>query len=108
VSIFYRFLVNVIVKGLCHLYFFKLAQPLTCLFKPTQPFTVSTVQFLYTVMERKPDRKPYPLPDGLKNPYRNFKSENSQDYAQKPQRNFTFMNSASGYNHSILGSANTE
>ncbi len=27
--------------------------------------------------------------------YRNFKSENSQDYAQKPQRNFTFMNSAS-------------
>jgi hypothetical protein len=28
--------------------------------------------------------------------YRNLKSENSQDYAQKPQRNCTFMNSASG------------
>jgi hypothetical protein len=28
--------------------------------------------------------------------YGNFKSENSQDYAQKPQRNCTFMNSASG------------
>ncbi len=27
----------------------------------------------------------------------NLKSENSQDYAQKPQRNCTFMNSASGY-----------
>ncbi len=26
--------------------------------------------------------------------YRNLKSENSQDYAQKPQRNCTFMNSA--------------
>ncbi len=29
--------------------------------------------------------------------YRNFKSENSQDYAQKPQRNCTFMNSASAH-----------
>jgi hypothetical protein len=27
---------------------------------------------------------------------RNLKSENSQDYAQKPQLNCTFMNSASG------------
>ncbi len=29
---------------------------------------------------------------GLRNPYRNLKSENSQDNAQKPQRNSTFMN----------------
>jgi hypothetical protein len=29
--------------------------------------------------------------------YGDLKSENSQDYAQKPQRNCTFMNSASGY-----------
>ncbi len=29
--------------------------------------------------------------------YKNFMSENSQDYAQKPQRNCTFMNSASGW-----------
>ncbi len=28
--------------------------------------------------------------------YGNLKSENSQDYAQKPQQNCTFMNSASG------------
>ncbi len=28
--------------------------------------------------------------------YGNLKSENSQDYAQKPQQNFMFMNSASG------------
>jgi hypothetical protein len=44
----------------------------------------------------KPDRKPYPLlPYVLRNPYRNLQAENSQDYAQKPQRNCTFMNSAS-------------
>ncbi len=29
--------------------------------------------------------------------YGNLKSKNSQDYAQKPQRNCTFMNSASGF-----------
>jgi hypothetical protein len=28
--------------------------------------------------------------------YGNLKSENSQDYAQKPHQNCTFMNSASG------------
>jgi hypothetical protein len=28
--------------------------------------------------------------------YGNLKSENSEDYAQKPERNCTFMNSASG------------
>jgi hypothetical protein len=28
--------------------------------------------------------------------YGNLESENSQDYAQKPQRNCTFMNSTSG------------
>ncbi len=44
--------------------------------------------------DRKPDRKPYPLPYGSRNPYRNLKTENSQDYAQKPQRNCSFMNSA--------------
>ncbi len=57
--------------------------------KLTQPLTVFTVQLLYTSKEkgRKPDRKPYPLSYGLRNPYGNLKSENSQDYAQKPQRN---------------------
>ncbi len=44
----------------------------------------------------KPDRKPYPLSYCVRNPCRNLKSENSQDYAQRPQRNCTFMNSASG------------
>ncbi len=58
---------------------------------------ISAVQLLYTVKEKgeKPDRKPYPLPNGLRNPYRNLKSENSEDYAQKPQQNCTLMNSAS-------------
>jgi hypothetical protein len=45
--------------------------------------TVFTVQSLYTVKENggKPDRKQHPLPYGLSNPYRNLKSETSQDYA---------------------------
>jgi hypothetical protein len=56
------------------------------------------LQFLeYTVKEKggKPDRKSCPLPYGLRNPYRSLKSENSQDYAQKPQRNCMFTNSSS-------------
>ncbi len=60
---------------------------------------ISTVQLLYTVKEKggKSDRKPNPLPYGIRNPYRNLKSEYSQDYSQKPQRNCAFMNSASGF-----------
>jgi hypothetical protein len=52
---------------------------------------------MYTVKEkgRKPDRKPHLLPYGFRNLYRNLKSENSEDYDQKPQRKCTFMNSAS-------------
>jgi hypothetical protein len=40
----------------------------------------------YTVKEkgRRPDKKPYPLPYGSRNPNRNLKSENSQYYTQKP------------------------
>ncbi len=46
---------------------------------------------------------PAPLESGLKLVckcnvnivFENLKSENSQDYAQKPERNFTVMNSAS-------------
>jgi hypothetical protein len=54
--------------------------------------------YFYTIKEKggKPDSKPHTLPYGVRNPYRNLKSENSQDYAQKPQRNCKFMNSASG------------
>ncbi len=61
-----------------YFYFFKLTQPLT-------------------KEKGKPDRKPYPHPYGFRNPYRILKSENSQDYAQKPQRNGAFMNSTSGH-----------
>jgi hypothetical protein len=39
----------------------------------------------YSTGGGKPDRKPYLLLYGLRIPYRNFNSENSQDYAQKPQ-----------------------
>jgi hypothetical protein len=42
---------------------------------------VSAVQLMYTVKEKggKPDRKPHLLFYGLRNPYRNLKSENSQE-----------------------------
>ncbi len=55
-----------------YFYFFKLMQLLT-------------VRYCNTKKKKrgKPDRKPYPLPHGLRNPYRNLKYENSQDYAQK-------------------------
>jgi hypothetical protein len=63
-----------------------------------QTHATSYVYLQYTVKEKggKPDRKPYALPYGLKNPYRNLKPENCQNYGQKPQRNCTLMNSASG------------
>jgi hypothetical protein len=46
----------------------------------TQPLTVSKDQLLFAVREKgeKPDRKPYPIPYGLRNPYGNLKPENSQ------------------------------
>ncbi len=47
-----------------------------------------TVQLLYTVK----DKDPYPLTYGLRDLYRNLKYENFQDNAQKPHRNWTFMN----------------
>ncbi len=51
---------------------------------------------------RTPHRKPNPLSYGLLNPYRNLKSENSQDYAQKPQSDCMFMNWASGNKFSTV------
>jgi hypothetical protein len=59
--------------------------------------TPATSYSFYSSAGGKPDRKPYPLPFGLRNPYKNLKSENSQDYAQKPQQNCAFMNSAPGF-----------
>jgi hypothetical protein len=38
-----------------------------------------------TVSEKEKGGKLYPFPYGLRNPYRNLKSENSQDYAEKTQ-----------------------
>jgi hypothetical protein len=82
-----------------HLYSFAL----TFLFLQTHATSYSfySVLLLYTVKEKggKPDRKPHPLP---RNQYRNLKSENSQDNAEKPQRNCTFMNSAFSGLHSRL------
>ncbi len=49
------------------------------------------IVLLYTVKQKggKPDRKPHPLSYGLRKPYRNLNPENSQDNAQKLQRNCT-------------------
>jgi hypothetical protein len=62
----------------------------------TRVFTLEFFSLLLTALPLpltlqkggKPDRKPYPLSYGLRNPYRNLKAENSQDDAhdaQKPQ-----------------------
>jgi hypothetical protein len=73
------------------------------IFKLTQPFTYFYSSVTVNLKEKggKPDRKLYPLHCGL----RNLKSENSQNYAQKPQQNWTFMNSASGEAGQRVGKA---
>ncbi len=50
-------------------YFFKLTQPFTYFFKLTQPLTYvfSSVTVHCKGERRKTDRKPYPIPYGLKN-----------------------------------------
>jgi hypothetical protein len=57
---------------------------------------ISTVKLLYTVQEKggKPDRKPHPLPYGLRNPYSNLKSEKSQ-CPETSTKLCTFMNLSS-------------
>jgi hypothetical protein len=68
-----------------HLYSFALR----FLFLQIHPTSYSFyIVLLYTVKhkEGKPDGKPHPLPYGFRKPYRNLKSENSLDNAQKPQK----------------------
>ncbi len=59
---------------------------------------ISTVTLLCIVKEKggKSYRKPCSFFYVLRKPYRIIKSEDSQDYAQQPQPNCIFMNSASG------------
>jgi hypothetical protein len=52
--------------------------------KLTQPLTVVKGE------RRKPDRKPYPLHYGLRNPYRNLKSKESQDFAPEISKKLYF------------------
>jgi hypothetical protein len=58
----------------CHFYSFALR---FIFFKLTQPLTVSTIHLLYTLKKKggKTDENHTPLPYGLRNPYRNLKSE---------------------------------
>jgi hypothetical protein len=66
------------------------------LFLQTHGTSYNFTALLYTVKEKggKPDKKPNPLPYGLRNPFRNIKSENSQDFALEPQRNVHEFGSA--------------
>jgi hypothetical protein len=73
--------------------------PLKFIFLQTPATSYSFCSSLLHIVKEKggkPEKKPHPLPYGLRNPYRNLKSENSQNYAQKHQRHCTFMNSARG------------
>jgi hypothetical protein len=57
------------------------------------------LQLSYCTLLRRNEENLIEKPYGFRNPYRNLKSENSQDYqdyAQQPQCNCTFMNSVSG------------
>jgi hypothetical protein len=76
--------------GLIFIFFQTHAPSYIYFFKLTQPLRVSLKE-----KGGKPYRTPHPLPCGLSNPYINLKFGNNT-YAQKPQRNCTFMNSASG------------
>jgi hypothetical protein len=86
-------------------YFFKFMQPLTyCISSNSYILShIFTIKLLYIVKQKggKPDRIAYPLPYGLRNIHRNLKSENSPDYAQKPQQNCRFINLASGLSYLI-------
>ncbi len=73
----------------------QLCLEISIFFELLQPLAVSSSVTVHCRGERKKNyKKPCPIPYGLRYPYRNLKSENSQDYAQKPQRSCTFMNSA--------------
>jgi hypothetical protein len=65
---------------------FRVTSIQICIEVPISSNSRNLLQFyralLYPVKEKggKTDLKPYPLPYGLRNPYRNLKSENSQDF----------------------------
>ncbi len=52
--------------------------------------------YLWTLLPPPPSKSGLKLVCNVNIVYKNLKSENSQDYALKPQRNCTFMNLASG------------
>jgi hypothetical protein len=58
-------------------------------------YEVSSLLFTLSQSPLLTDFHPPPSKSGLKLVCGNLKSENSQDYAQKPQQNCTFINSAS-------------
>jgi hypothetical protein len=61
---------------------------------------ISTVQLMHTVKEKVGNLIENHTPSlSFKKSIQNLISENSQDYAYKPQRNCTFMNSASSFIH---------
>ncbi len=79
-----------------HSHLFSLALRFLFLQTHTTSYSFYRSTTVHCIGERnKPDRKSYHVFNDLRNPYRNLKSENSRDFAKKPQRNWTFMNSTS-------------
>ncbi len=78
-------------KEFSSLLFTVTSTALPLIFLSLQTHATSYIKLEFTVKEKNLIENP---PYGLRNPYRNLKSEKSQDYAQKPQRNCRFMNSA--------------
>jgi hypothetical protein len=58
---------------------------------------------LLQFLKKNPIENHTPFPMVSRNPYSNLKSENSQYYAQKPERECTFKNSSSGFTFSEGG-----
>ena len=79
----------------CDLYFFNSRNLLHIPSNSHNLLRISTVQLLERRKAENLTENHTPVSYGLRNPYRPLKSENSQDYDQKPQGNCTFMNSAS-------------
>jgi hypothetical protein len=68
----------------------------------TYVFTVTSTNGFYSSLPPLLSKSGLKLVCNVNIVYGNLKSENSQDYAQTPQPNYTFMNMASGSSATIL------
>jgi hypothetical protein len=83
----YKSLKSFLLAVHSHLYIFALRSLFLQTHATSNSFYSSVIVYIVKEKGRKPDRKPCPLPYGLRYPHRNLKPENAQDYAQKRQQN---------------------